>query len=183
MMRCFQKTQHWWLHLYPAMNSNRPASRLNYNNFFFLNRKVNVSVHKKTTPIVCFHFQTCRSNISSITEVVAYWQKHKAAKVELFNRDTSRITGLFIFPHIKNKHTCFLKRYTSETLSDSLCVFSLPPANGTMRKLTWCIYGRPWPSNNTERCEKATDGGQSQATTCWIHSQGTTADHMYVKHT
>lgn len=31
--------------------------------------------------------------------------------------------------------------------------------------------------------EKTSDGVQSQAITCRIYSQGTTADHMYVKHT
>lgn len=36
---------------------------------------------------------------------------------------------------------------------------------------------------NTETGERISDGVQSQATTCWIYSQGTTANHVYVKHT
>lgn len=45
----------------------------------------------------------------------------------------------------------------------------------------------PWSSrrrwSNTEISEKISDVVQSQATTCWIYSQGTTDDHMYVRHT
>lgn len=44
------------------------------------------------------------------------------------------------------------------------------------------LWRRGW-ARNTETSETISDGVQSQATTCWIYSQGTTDDHMYVKHT
>lgn len=71
-MGCFQETQHWWLHLCPAINSNRPVSRINYNQLF--NRKNYVSVQRKQLFYCLFLFQTRCNNISSMTEVVAYWK-------------------------------------------------------------------------------------------------------------
>lgn len=41
------------------------------------------------------------------------------------------------------------------------------------------LFDFGWPGN-TERSDQIPDGVQSQATTSWIYSQGTTADHMYV---
>lgn len=76
-----------------------------------------------------------------------------------------------------------LKSFQGVSVFASTCQRCLEGTCWPERQLIWCIYGRRWSSNNTERSEKISDGVQSQATTCWIYSQGTTADHMYVKHT
>lgn len=73
-LRCFQKTQRWWLHLCPALNSNMPVFRLNYNQLF--NRKWLHFSAKKTT--LLFLFQTRCNYISSMTEVVAYWKRESS---------------------------------------------------------------------------------------------------------
>lgn len=51
-----------------------------------------------------------------------------------------------------------------------------------------CPYGAVKGGGGSSRFDteiggRISDGVQSQATTCWIYSQGTTADHMYVRHT
>lgn len=71
-VRCFQENQHWWLHLCPAINSNRPVSRLDYNQLF-KQKKFTFQCKENNLSIVCFFSRRC-NNTSSMTEVVAYWK-------------------------------------------------------------------------------------------------------------
>lgn len=73
-----------------------------------------------------------------------------------------------------------LKSFQGLSVSASTCLQRQKGTKSTLRQFNCGRWGQ---LSNTEIGEMISDGVQSQATTSWFYSQGTTADHMYVKYT
>lgn len=99
-MTRFQETQFWWLHLCPALNSNRPVHKLNYNQLFDRKKKrLCFSANKTTPPLFCFF-----SRHAVITFLV--WPKwlHIEKTKQLMSNS---LTDLYIQIYIKDDWTHF----------------------------------------------------------------------------